>query len=73
MTSTEVSGSPLTSPNGRLVGTRSLAQFFFGVPAVLGPLNRYLNWAKHMPAVIAYLIVLAAVLIVGCCAAGAWD
>jgi hypothetical protein len=39
---------------------------FFGVPAVLGPLNKYPNWAKHIPAVIAYLILVAAVLIVGC-------
>jgi hypothetical protein len=66
MTSTEVSGVATNIAERAARWTAIAGTIAFGVLAVLGPLNKYPNWAKHMPAVIAYLILLAAVLVVAC-------
>jgi hypothetical protein len=64
MTSTDVSGVTTNVAERTARWTAIADTILFGALAVSGPLSKYPNWAMHMAAVIAYLILVAAVLIV---------
>jgi hypothetical protein len=66
MTRTEVSGVAINVAERAARWTAIAGTIAFGVLAVSGPLSKYPNWAKHMAAVIAYLVLVATVLIVAC-------